>query len=68
MGRRWTDEDLLSLKCLAQKQPAPKIAEIMDRPVGGVVFKAYTLKLPLKPRDRISDREEGRQGQKEAAN
>jgi hypothetical protein len=66
MGRRWTDEDVLNLKRLAQKQPAPKIAEILDRPVGGVVFKAYTLKLPLKPRDRISEREEGRRVREEA--
>jgi hypothetical protein len=48
MGRRWTDEDVTALKILAQLHPAPRIAEIMDRSVGGVVFKAHKLKLPLK--------------------
>jgi hypothetical protein len=67
MGRRWTDEDVKRLKSLAQRQPTPKIAEMLDRSVGGVVFKAHTLKLPLKPRDRKSGREEGRWGPEGAA-
>jgi hypothetical protein len=58
MGKRWTDEDVDHLKKLARKHPAPKIAEMMDRTVGGVVFKAHTLKVSLKTRiqqiDRIS--------------
>jgi hypothetical protein len=61
MGRRWTNEDVDRLKHLAQAQPTPKIAEILDRTVGGVVFKAHTLGLSLKPRERMSGGEEGQE-------
>ncbi|MBR1151093.1 hypothetical protein [Bradyrhizobium sp. JYMT SZCCT0428] len=50
MGRRWTDEDIQHLKLLAQRHPVPKIAEIMDRTVGGIVFKAHKLKVSLRSR------------------
>ena len=50
MGRRWTDEDIRDLKQLAQRHPIPKIAEIMDRTVGGIVFKAHKLKVSLRSR------------------
>jgi hypothetical protein len=52
VGKRWTDEDVNALKILAQRHPAPKIAEIMDRSVGGAVFKAHKLKLSLRTRNR----------------
>ena len=55
MGRRWTDRDVSELKRLAQDHPAPRIAELVDRTVGGVVFKAHTLKLSLRPRGPSSD-------------
>jgi hypothetical protein len=58
MGRRWTNEDVDRLKHLAQAQSTPTIAEILDRTVGGVVFKAHTLKLSLRPRNRMSGSEE----------
>lgn len=48
MGRRWTDRDIDELKRLAQRYAAPRIAELTDRTVGGVVFKAYQLKLSLR--------------------
>jgi hypothetical protein len=53
MGRRWTEEDVNKLTILAQRHPAPRIAEIMDRTVGGVVFKAHKLKLSLRTRGDI---------------
>ena len=59
MGRRWTNEDVDRLKHLAQAQSTPTIAEILDRTVGGVVFKAHTLKLSLRPRNRMSGSVEG---------
>ena len=48
MGRRWTEQDVNELRHLAQRYSAPRIAELTDRTVGGVVFKAYQLKLPLR--------------------
>ena len=50
MGKRWTDEDINELKLLARRRSAPKIAELMDRTVGGVVLKAYKLKISLRSR------------------
>jgi hypothetical protein len=47
MGRRWTAEDIASLKKLAQQHSLPLLAEKMDRSVGAVVFKAHKLKVPL---------------------
>jgi hypothetical protein len=35
MGRRWTDQDIEDLKRMAPLHPAPKIAEMIDRTVGG---------------------------------
>ncbi len=49
MGRRWTDEDVEDLKRMAKRYRVWQIAEKMDRTVGGVTFKAHTLKLPLRP-------------------
>jgi hypothetical protein len=51
MGKRWTDKDIDDLKRLAEHYPAQKIAEMLDRPVGGVAFKAHQLKLPLRRRN-----------------
>lgn len=48
MGRRWTEQDINELRRLSQRCSAPRIAELTDRTVGGVVFKAYRLKLPLR--------------------
>ena len=48
MGRRWTEQDVTELRHLAQRYSAPRIAELTDRTVGGVAFKAYQLKLPLR--------------------
>jgi hypothetical protein len=50
MGKRWTFQDVADLKNMAQKYPATVIAEKMDRTVGGVVFKAYQLRVSLKSR------------------
>jgi hypothetical protein len=48
MGKRWTDEDVDDLKRLAQRHPTPKIAEMIDRTVGSVVFKAHKLNVSLR--------------------
>jgi|tagenome__1003787_1003787.scaffolds.fasta_scaffold19339770_2 hypothetical protein len=48
MGRRWTGQDIKDLKRMAQRYPAPKIAELTDRSVGGVTFKAHQLKISLR--------------------
>ena len=48
MGRRWTADDLAKLKSMAEHMPAVRIAEMLDRPVGGIVFKASQLGLPLR--------------------
>ena len=49
MGRRWTEQDVSELRHLAERYSAPRIAELTNRTVGGVTFKAYQLKLPLRP-------------------
>ncbi|NOJ43119.1 hypothetical protein [Bradyrhizobium australiense] len=54
MAKRWSDEDIKNLKNLAQHYSAQAIAEKMDRPVGGVAFKAHQLGVPLKPRSRLT--------------
>ena len=48
MGRRWTEHDISELRDLAQRYSAPRIAEMTNRTVGGVAFKAYQLKLSLR--------------------
>jgi hypothetical protein len=48
MGRRWTDPDIENLKRMAEHYSAPQIAELTNRTVGGVVFKAYQLRLCLR--------------------
>jgi hypothetical protein len=48
MGRRWTDQDIDNLKRMAKRYSAPRIAEMIDRTVGSVTFKAHQLKLSLR--------------------
>ena len=40
---------------MALLHTTPRIAEMMDRTVGSVVFKAHTLKVSLKARDQKTD-------------
>ena len=54
MGKRWTDKDINDLKRLAEHHPAQMIAEMLDRPVGGVAFKAHQRKLSLRPRNSLN--------------
>jgi hypothetical protein len=58
MGRRWTDRDIEDLKRMALLHPAPKIAELVDRTVGGVVFKAHQLNISLQSRRQLDFQEE----------
>jgi hypothetical protein len=55
MGRRWTDQEVLELKLLAQHHPARRIAELIDRTIGAVFFKAHTLKVALRTRSPAID-------------
>ena len=55
MARRWTEDDVVKLKSLADHLPAAGIAERMDRSVGGVVFKANQLGLSLRTRAKESE-------------
>jgi hypothetical protein len=50
MGRRWTDRDIEELTRMLQQYPVPEVAELINRTVGGVTFKAHQLKLSLKSR------------------
>ncbi len=52
MARRWTEDDLGKLKSMARRLSAPRIAEKLDRPIGGIVFKAHQLGLSLRTRAR----------------
>ncbi len=54
MGRRWTDKDVENLRQMARRLPAPVIAEVIDRTVGAVAFKAHQLKLHLPTRQDCS--------------
>lgn len=53
MGKRWTDKDVDDLKRLPQHYPAHEIAEMLDRSVGAVTFKAHQLKVWLRPRSHL---------------
>ena len=55
MAKRWTEGDIVKLKEMAQRYPTPKIAELMDRSVGSVVFKAHCLKISLRSRRQIGN-------------
>ena len=55
MGRRCTEQDIDDLKYLAQRYTAPRIAELTNRTAGGVAFKAYQLKLPLRSNRRANE-------------
>jgi hypothetical protein len=59
MGKRWTDQDIETLKSMARSYPAHRIAEMIDRPLGGIVFKAHELNIALRHRGEISDQMSG---------
>ena len=50
MAKRWTPQEIEELRSMARAWPVTEIAEKMDRPVGGVVFKAFQLKVSLRTR------------------
>lgn len=50
MAKRWTPDDIFALQNMATHLPVVRIAENLDRPVGGVVFKAHQLGLSLRSR------------------
>jgi hypothetical protein len=67
MGRRWTEQDVSQLRQLAQRYSAPRIAELTDRTAGGVAFKAYQLKLPLRSSRRGIERQHAADPEAEAS-
>jgi hypothetical protein len=54
MGRTRTGQDIETLKRMAQLYPAHRIAEITNRTVGGIIFKANELKISLRPVARLA--------------
>lgn len=48
--KRWSEEEIKILKALYGKIPAYEIAKILNRPLGGVYYKANKLKLKSKLR------------------
>jgi len=57
MGRRWTDQEIEELKRMALLHPAPKIADKIDRTVGGIVLKGHQLTVSLQSRRQIDSQE-----------
>ena len=54
MRNPWTDEDNATLKSLAGKLPAIKIAEQLGRTKGAVVLQASKLKISLRTERHIT--------------
>ena len=50
VSRAWTELDVEELKALAGKLPPAQIAAELDRTIGGIIQKAFDLKLSLKVR------------------
>jgi hypothetical protein len=46
--RRWTADDIVKLRNLAQKHPAAAIAAQLGRSIGATAVQAHKLKLSLK--------------------
>ncbi len=59
MARRWTDQEIEKLKRMARLYPAHRIAEMTNRTLGGIVFKAHELSIALRPRSQTSDQMSG---------
>jgi hypothetical protein len=57
--RAWTDFDIEELKNLAGKLSTGRIAAELDRTIGGIIQKAFDLRLSL----RVRDQAESSQGQ-----
>ena len=48
--REWTEFDIEELKTLAGKRSTAQIAVELDRTIGGIIQKAFDLRLSLKVR------------------
>jgi hypothetical protein len=53
--RRWSGDDISTLRMLAQKYPAATIAEKLGRSPAALAVKAHELKLSLKLKRPTSD-------------
>ena len=61
VSRAWTESDIDKLRTLAGKRPTALIAIELDRTIGGIIQKAFDLKLSL--RVRAQDEAELRQAE-----
>jgi hypothetical protein len=50
VSREWTELDVEQLRTLAGKRSAAQIAVELDRTIGGIIRKAFDLKLSLRVR------------------
>ncbi len=50
VSRAWTEFDIEELRALAGKRSAAEIAVELDRTIGGILQKAFDLKLSLRVR------------------
>jgi hypothetical protein len=48
VSREWTEKDIEELKSLAGKRSTAQIAVDMDRTIGGIIQKAFDLRLSLR--------------------
>lgn len=48
VSREWTEPDIDALRALAGKRPTALIAVELDRTIGGIIQKAFDLRLSLK--------------------
>jgi hypothetical protein len=52
MGRRWTDEEISTLKEMAGKFPAKTIASELRRGLGATIVRAHLEGIPLRARPK----------------
>ena len=50
VSREWTEFDIEELKTLAGKRSTAQIAAKLDRTIGGIIQKAFDLRLSLRVR------------------
>jgi hypothetical protein len=56
-SRRWTADDIATLKNLARKYPAAAIARQLGRSAAATALKAHELKLSLRIQERKAEAE-----------
>jgi hypothetical protein len=54
-SRRWTGDDIATLKNLARKYPAASIARQLGRSAAAIALKSHELKLSLRIQERKAE-------------